>query len=692
MDTRVILWLGHHDQLQQVERAGLAAAFRSALAHDNIDIHLVASSAEDLSDEAIRKTVPGAKQGEVDTNPVALKERKTRDIHVLPPLGIKVTTDADIKISCSQELQTYRVTAPADLLQLLTQKHLGCVGEISEFHPVTLEGPLRDIAGIPPNAVDYAFVYPLVGSMRGKRETGLDPGNTAHSVLSLGGFLYRDNDKRPLQLNALCQQTSETSHALFFGKKIKLSQEAENELHAKALLKPVALSSLNVTGFAAFKWVSPAEIKNWRQNPTADAQPGGGFVIKTQTQTVLFPVEIETAAMLKMIRMLMNKELRQYAESLEAEAHQPPPAPGGGGAAQSGHSPPQKKKSSKDKTASWSALLRSIARHSSSNLSTPKTLEDLKATTESQTHKKYKFNKNLGKGGFGSVQEIQHVHTGKLFACKHVNINKEVELMDDYLWDLQVKLQLMECTIGNMIRHPNIVHIEEWYMAPTEKPGRLGDLCIVMELCQGGSLAGIVQNTKANLPTEQDKFDEQQIWKWAAQISNALTALHAEKTIHRDIKLENLVLSCEDEHCKVEDMTVKICDFGSALDMNDRDPQTIDKVFTAPYMPPEVDSKFKKLDPPYTCAVDIFSFGCALLELCLHCRQNPHSQLHWARHDEDAEKLYSEKIQERGYSFTLASLITSMLNCDPTKRPVAAFVLEEAERFLLKGSFAEAQP
>ena len=86
--------------------------------------------------------------------------------------------------------------------------------------------------------------------------------------------------------------------------------------------------------------------------------------------------------------------------------------------------------------------------------------------------------------------------------------------------------------------HPNIIKLYEVYDQPN-------CYVIVMELCEGGDLFKAVT---------QGLTDYEQTISITKQILSALNYLHSQKIVHRDIKLENILLDATGN--------VKICDFG----------------------------------------------------------------------------------------------------------------------------------
>ena len=75
-----------------------------------------------------------------------------------------------------------------------------------------------------------------------------------------------------------------------------------------------------------------------------------------------------------------------------------------------------------------------------------------------------------------------------------------------------------------------------------------------MEEADGGDLEGKIQQAK-----KMKAFvKEEKIWYIFRQLVDGLVALHDHGIVHRDIKLENLLFTSNDE----KNRTVKLTDFG----------------------------------------------------------------------------------------------------------------------------------
>ena len=145
----------------------------------------------------------------------------------------------------------------------------------------------------------------------------------------------------------------------------------------------------------------------------------------------------------------------------------------------------------------------------------------------------YRVGKILGKGAFGKVNLAIHKLSQKMVALKSINKNYLSE-------EKQMKKKVMhEVNIIKLLRHPNIVKLFENF--ETNK-----HIVFVMELCPGGDLLNYVRKRR-RLKENFGKF----VFR---QILEALSHCHAKSILHRDIKLDNVLLDSRGN--------VKLCDFG----------------------------------------------------------------------------------------------------------------------------------
>ena len=135
----------------------------------------------------------------------------------------------------------------------------------------------------------------------------------------------------------------------------------------------------------------------------------------------------------------------------------------------------------------------------------------------------YKIGKVLGKGAFGKVNLGLHKLTGKFVAIK--SIHKQI--MTDEVSKNKV---LREVSIWEQLQHPSVIRLYESF--ESEK-----HLLYVEELCSGGDLLTYVRKRR-KLKESVAKF----ILK---QILDGLHYCHSKCILHRDIKLDNILLNSE---------------------------------------------------------------------------------------------------------------------------------------------------
>lgn len=82
------------------------------------------------------------------------------------------------------------------------------------------------------------------------------------------------------------------------------------------------------------------------------------------------------------------------------------------------------------------------------------------------------------------------------------------------------------------LHHENIVRIFKWFSL------RNSQLAYVMEYMQGGELLGVVQ--------DKGTLSEEEAREYFVQILNAINYCHRKRLIHRDLKLENILLESKE--------------------------------------------------------------------------------------------------------------------------------------------------
>ena len=199
----------------------------------------------------------------------------------------------------------------------------------------------------------------------------------------------------------------------------------------------------------------------------------------------------------------------------------------------------------------------------------------------------YKYGRLIGQGAFGKVNLGLNVLTGRIVAIKSFNKNNLEKNKDS-----KEKITY-ETNIMKKLNHPSIVKILEMFESETY-------ILIIMEYINGGNLYSFVKKRrKLNEKTAKFLF-------W--QITQGIKYMHSNGVVHRDIKLENILIDLNNN--------VKICDFGigKAVTPN-KNGKTIHILFdqcgTPMYIAPEILLSTKERG--YNAfPVDMWSAGIAL--------------------------------------------------------------------------------
>lgn len=247
-----------------------------------------------------------------------------------------------------------------------------------------------------------------------------------------------------------------------------------------------------------------------------------------------------------------------------------------------------------------------------------------------------------------------HKLTRRLCAVK--SINKAFSTKDKSAW---LKLQ-NEVFLFKNLRHPCVIKMFENISVE-------GYDLIFMELCKGGDLLHYVRKRR--------KLDEPTAKVLFKQIILGLQYIHSKEIVHRDIKLENILL----DNCG----KVKICDFGVSKLLKDQDELILESCGTPAYMAPEVIRR----NPPeaakgktqvdrgqgYTLKCDIWSAGVVLYAML-------YGQLPFKGQTprEIKERVLKGKYicKRQGYSEAARNLIESILCADVEKRITLSDILE----------------
>ena len=190
----------------------------------------------------------------------------------------------------------------------------------------------------------------------------------------------------------------------------------------------------------------------------------------------------------------------------------------------------------------------------------------------------------LGEGGFGCVKLYRNRITKQEVAIKFVQFTS-LESPED------INRVYTEINLLRDLRHPNIVSLIDAFPSNDQ-------ICFVMEYCSGGELK--------NYLIENGPLSEDEVYNLTAQICEAMRYCHQSKVIHRDLKLENILLANKFSN------QLKIVDFGIAGIFSVGRKGERSNAGSLMYAPPEmVSGKDNSASP----AFDVWSMGCIFYTL-----------------------------------------------------------------------------
>jgi eukaryotic-like serine/threonine-protein kinase len=253
--------------------------------------------------------------------------------------------------------------------------------------------------------------------------------------------------------------------------------------------------------------------------------------------------------------------------------------------------------------------------------------------------RRFEVRDKIGQGGMGTVYRAWQRSVGREVAIKLIDRSFSRDPMG-------VRRFLREARLASQLSQPNTVSVFDFGQADD------GRLFIAMELLRGRTLYQVLQ--------QEGAFSVERTKRIGVQICDALEAAHVLGIVHRDLKLENVMIL---DHPPGRDL-LKVLDFGLAKNIKDPGSRATESgivVGTPRYMSPEAAMHGTALP-----AGDVYALGVMLGELST-------GKPLWE--GDNLPQLISQKMDNAAalarIPAPLKSTIKALLQPEPDRRPTA---------------------
>ncbi|CAD8103019.1 unnamed protein product [Paramecium sonneborni] len=249
----------------------------------------------------------------------------------------------------------------------------------------------------------------------------------------------------------------------------------------------------------------------------------------------------------------------------------------------------------------------------------------------------YRLECIIGEGSYGQVYKGIQMDTGKVVAIKIVPSNGEIE-------SLKREIQILrDCRSDNIVKYYGSYHFN-------------GQLWLIMEYCQGGSVIELIKSL-------QHPLSEEIIATILYQTLKAIDYMHSHKKIHRDIKCGNILI----DHLG----NIKLADFGVSTQLVHTMADT-DTVIGSPFwMSPEILLKSR-----YSKKTDIWSLGITAIEMAEG--EPPYSHIHPIRAMFAIKNNPPNSLSDQSkWSKEFNLFVKRCLTLDPKERPSTKDLLQD---------------
>ena len=263
----------------------------------------------------------------------------------------------------------------------------------------------------------------------------------------------------------------------------------------------------------------------------------------------------------------------------------------------------------------------------------------------------------IERGAFEIVYKGKEKGKDELRAIKVIDLQKIKEnLIDQYEEDIEEQFDLcikgFKTEFENMkicsLNNENSVKCYEYF-------NNEDNFTIIMELCDTNLSTVLTKRVEKN----GKGFNSEEILEILNQLNNAFKVMKENKIVHRDLKLENILIKYKDEEHKK--YIIKLNNYDCSKRLSSLTENYLDDIIgTLPYMAPEI-LKGEKYN--YKC--DLWSIGIIIYKL--YFGKFPYSGVTENAIINEIEQL-GKKILKETDNKELDDLIKKLLEKDPSKR------------------------
>ena len=270
----------------------------------------------------------------------------------------------------------------------------------------------------------------------------------------------------------------------------------------------------------------------------------------------------------------------------------------------------------------------------------------------------YDIIKKIGEGGFGIVYEAKIKNTEELRAIKVIDKKKIIDtfisenlgkpneeemktLINGFINEIE-NMKLLE---GKNKENVNTIKLYEYFHTENE-------FCIVMELCDG-NLFELLSNKENG-----QGFKNYEIYNILNQLNNILRIMVENKIVHRNLKLQNILIKYKDKEKK--NYIVKLTDYGINKHLLNLTKKFSTQIDTLNIMAPEI-LEGKQYDEK----CDLWSLGIIIYLLYFH--EYPYNGMNESDILNQINNSNQNKLKKTG-NLNLDNLIKGLLTINPEER------------------------